>query len=118
MDGQVDVAQHPLLAVTERHVPKLYLMLEGFDGAWLCGFLDGVLSHQDFVDTLHRGQSLGYVVAGFREIFQGVDDAVEHHHVIDKEGAGERTVVQHQYTAEPQDDNNHHRAEKLGHGVG
>ena len=75
--------------IAKPHIAELYLMLEALDGERPGSFLDGVLGHQDFVDTLHRGQSLGNIVGSLREVFQGVNDAVEHYHIINEEGAGE-----------------------------
>ena len=99
-------------------MPELYLVLEARDMLRLGHLLDGVLGHQDLVDTLHRGQALGDVVACLRELFQRIDNRVEHHHVIDEDRSGERVVVQYQHTAEPQHDDNHHRPQELTHGVG
>ena len=53
LDDEVDVAQHPLLAVAERHVAELYLMLERSDVLRLQRFLDGVLRLQNLVYALH-----------------------------------------------------------------
>ena len=99
-------------------MPELYLMFKRLYMLRVGRLLDVVLGHQNLVDALHRGQSLGYAVARFREFFQRIDDAVEYHHIINKGGAGDGLVVQYQHAAEPQHDDNHHRAQELTHRVG
>ena len=66
---------------------ELDLVVETGDMLRIRRFLNGVVCHQDLVHTLHRGQTLGDVVTCLREIFQGVDDGVEHHHIVDEDGA-------------------------------
>ena len=117
LDDEVYIAQHPLFAVAERHIAELYLVLERLDILRVLGFLDVVLGHQYLVHALHRGQSRRDVVAGLREFLQRVDDAVENHQVIDERTARDGGVVQHLHAAEPQHDDNHHRAQELAHGV-
>ena len=117
-DDEVDVAQHPLFAVAEGDVAEGYLVAEGVDGMGAEGVLDGVLGQQYLVDALHGGQSLGNVVARLGEVFQGVDDGVEHDHVVDEDGAGECVVVEHEDAAKPEYDDNHDGAQEFGHGVG
>ena len=51
--SEIDVAQHPLLAVAERHVAELYLMIERSDVLRLQRLLNGVLSLQNLVYALH-----------------------------------------------------------------
>ena len=60
---QVDILQNPLLTVTEAHILKLYLVLEAGQALRTCHLLDGILCHQDLVDTFHRCQTLGNVIA-------------------------------------------------------
>ena len=73
----------------------------------MCRFLDGVLSLQDLVDTFHRGQTLGDVIARLRELFQRLDDAVEDHHVVDERRTCDGLVVQYEDASEPQHDDDH-----------
>ena len=62
-NGKIDVLQHPLLAIAERYVAKLYLVLERGYMLGMLLLLDGVLGEQYLVYALHRGQSLGDVIA-------------------------------------------------------
>ena len=114
---QVDVSQDPLFPISERYIAEFYLMLETRQALGELWLLDGVLSHQYLVYAFHRCQTLGDVVACLREVFQGVDDGVEHHHVVDEDGTRECVVVEHQHAAEPEHDDNHDCAEELRHGV-
>ena len=61
---EVDVLQHILFTIGKAHILELYLVFEAADVLGVRNLLDGVLGHQDLVDTLHRGQSLGNAVAG------------------------------------------------------
>ena len=116
--GEVDVAQHPLFSVAERYVAELYRVVEPayVDGVW--AFLDVVLGLQNLVNALHRGQSLGDVVAGLGELLERVDYAVQNNHVVNERGTAEPLAVEHEHSTEPHHDDNHQRAEKLAHGMG
>lgn len=63
---------------------ELYLMFKAIDMYWIGLFLDFNLRLKDFVDTFHRRQSLRNIVACLGEVFQRVDDAVEHDEIIDE----------------------------------
>ena len=104
--------------VCETHMPEFYLVFETCDVSRLGRLFDRVLRLQDLVDTLHRGQTLGDAVACLREVLQGVDDGIEHHHVVDEDRPREGVVVQHEHAAEPQHDHDHDGAQELAHGVG
>ena len=65
---------------------ELYLVLETGYLLGVLRFLDGVLSHQNLIDTLHRSQSLGDVIPYLRHLLQGVDNRIEDHHIIYKGG--------------------------------
>ena len=80
------MSEHPLLPIAEGDIAELYLMLEGSDMLGMSRFLDGVLCQQDLIDTLHRGKSLRDIISYLGDILQGVDDAVEDNHIIDKGG--------------------------------
>ena len=80
--------------------------------------LDIVLGHEDLIHTLHRGHALGDIVTGLGELLQRVDDAVQDDQVIDERRTGDAGIVKHLYATEPQDDDDHHRAEELTHRVG
>ena len=84
----------------------------------MLAFGNGVLGQQDLIDTLHRSQTLGNAVARLREFFQGIDDGVEDHHIVNKGGACDGLIVQYQHTAKPEHNHNHYRTQKLTHGVG
>ena len=90
-------------------MPEFNLMVKALDGLGVGGLLDGVLRHQDLIDALHRGESLGDVITCLGEVLQRIDDGIEHHHIIYEDRARERVVVQYQHTTEPQHDDNHHR---------
>ena len=53
LDDEIDVLQHPLLAILERYVAELNLVLERLDMDGVFGFLDGVFCLEYLVDTLH-----------------------------------------------------------------
>ena len=110
LDGEINVLQHPLFAISERHVAELNGLLEALDMHRVGRFLDMILGQKYLVDTLHRRQALGNVVACLRKLLQWVDDAIENHHVIDKGGTDDAVVVDDQDAAEPQHNDNHHRA--------
>ena len=93
LDGEVDVAQNPLLVVLERHVAELYLALEVGYVHRMLRLLDVALGHEYLVHALHRGETLGYVVARLREFFQRIDDAVEYNEIVDERGAAQSHVV-------------------------
>ena len=109
-NDEVDVAQHPLLAVAERHMAKLDLVLERADVLGVGRLLYGVLCLEDLVDALHRCEALGYVVACLGEVFERVDDRVEHHEIIDERRSRQDLLVEHQDAAHPQHDDDEHRA--------
>ena len=90
-----------LLPIGKAHILELYLMFEAWQTFRTCHLLDGVLCHQDLIDTFHRGQTLGDVIACFREVLQRIDDGVEHHHVVDEDRTGKRVVIKNEYTTEP-----------------
>ena len=114
---EVDVSQHPSLVILERNVAELYLVLKGDEGLGMLRFLDGHLRFQYLVYPFHGSQALGNVVAGLGEFLQRIDDAVEYHEVVNERGAGDGIVIEHQDSAKPQHDDNHHRAQELAHGV-
>ena len=110
LNNQIDVAQHPLVGIFERHVTELYLMFEAIDMLGVLGLLDIVLGQQNLIHTLHRSQSLGDVIAGLGELFQRIDDAIENDEVVDKGGSADGGIVQYLDTTEPEHDNNHYRS--------
>ena len=117
-NDQVDVAQHPLVGILETDVAELYLMLEGGYVLRMFRLSDGVLGQQYLVHTLHRGQSLRYVIACLGEVLQGIDDGVEHHHIVDEYRTGQGLVVQHEHATKPEHDDDEDGAQKLAHGMG
>ena len=100
-NSQVDMFQNPLFAIAERDIAEGNLTLEGRQMFGTLGLLDGILGHQNLVDALHRGKSLGDVIACTGELLQGVDDGIEDDHVVDEDGTSEDIIVQHQNTSEP-----------------
>ena len=106
---QINMLQHlTSLNIAERHVTQLYLLFKRRHGLWMLRLLDGVISFQDEVDTVHGSQSEGYLVSGSREFFQRIDDAIEYHHIEDERGGVNKVrLMQNEESAEPQhhDDN-------------
>ena len=98
---EADVAQYPLFAVAEGDMAELYLVAELSYMYGVFGFVYGVLGFQHLIDTLHRSESLGYVVCRLRHILERIDDAVEHDEVIYKCGSGEHLAVKDEYSAHP-----------------
>ena len=115
---KVDVAQNPLLPVPERHVAELYAVSERRDAHRFRLLLYGVLSLQYLVYSLHGRQTFRYVIACLGELLQRIDDAVEHHEVVDEHRSAERHVVKDERATEPQHDDNEQSAEELAHRVG
>ena len=113
--GEADVAQHPRLTVAERHVAELYVVLKRRYVPWVRALGYGVAGLEYLVYTLHGGEALGDVVARLGKVFQGVDDAVQHHEVVYEHRAVEHFLAEHEHSAEPQHDDYHQRAEKLAH---
>ena len=97
---------------------EFYLVLKRGDVLWLCRLFDMVLGFQDLVDALHRGKAFGDIVSCLGKVLQRLYDAVEDHHVIDECRTREGVAVEHEDAAEPQDNDDHHCAEELAHGVG
>ena len=118
--GEVDVLQHGAsLDVAEADAAELDLVFKARQGQGDGGLLDGVLRLQDHVDAVHAGQADWHVVESLGKFLQRVDDAVEHHHIINKHRGVHRRVVrvEDERAAEPQDDDDDTRAQELAHGV-
>ena len=88
--------------------------LHGFSGIG-----DGIGGAQNLVDALHRGKSALDVVARLGEVFGGIDDAVENHHVVDELGCCDGIgATQNECASKPQHDGDGGSAKKFAHGVG
>ena len=116
-NDEVNVFQNPLFTVFKRYVLEFYLMVKTIDMLRIRRFLNGILRHQNLIDSFHGSQSFRNVVTCLRELFQWVDDTIENHHVIDKRRTRNGLVVQDKNTAKPQYNYDHHRTEKLAHRV-
>ena len=60
---QINVLEHPLLSVLERHMAELYLVLKAADVHRMSRVFDAHLGIQYGIYALHGGHTLGYVVA-------------------------------------------------------
>ena len=99
---EVDAVDHPLLAVAESHALVLDALPHLGEGHGVLGVGEVVLGLEYHVDALHRGQAALYRVAGLGEILGRIDDAVEHHHVVDEGGGRDgRLVGQDEGAAKP-----------------
>ena len=67
-DDEVDVFEHPLFPIAERHMTELYLMLERIDADGVFLLLDVNLRQQNLIDALHRSQAFRNVIARLREL--------------------------------------------------
>ena len=77
-----------------------------------------IISFQNFVYTFHGSQSTRYHVAGFREVLQRIDNAVENNHVINEgRGIDGGIVSENQRTSEPKYDDNQDGSQEFAHGV-
>ena len=117
-DDEVDVFEHPLFPIAERHMTELYLMFERIDADGVFLLLDVNLRQQNLIDALHRGQAFRNVIARLRELLQRFDDGVENRHVVDERRTRQRLIAQHEDSTEPKHDDNHHRSKELRHRMG
>jgi hypothetical protein len=71
-------------AVAERDVAELQPFFHFVDMSGIGAFLNRVFRFQYLVYTFHGCQAFRDVVACLREVFQGVDDAIQDDHVENK----------------------------------
>ena len=101
------------MTIREAYMPELNLMFETFYVLWMFRLFYRILRHQYLVYAFHRRQALRYTVPSLRKVLQRVDNRVQHHHIINKDRARQRVVVQYQYPAKPQYNHNQYRAQKF-----
>ena len=81
-------------------------------------FFNGVLGVENLVDTLHGCESLGDGIAGLGEFLQGIDDAVENHHIEYERGRVDgRVVRENKRSAEPEHDDDDAGSQELADGM-
>ena len=113
---QVDVLQYinqlvvVVVGVGKRYVAEFYLMFETGYVFRIFLVLDFYLSLQYLVDTVHGCKTFRDVVACLRELFQWVDDAVEHDEIEDDGRTIDTTIVENEDSTKPQYDDDEYGA--------
>ena len=118
-DIQIDIEQDlPAVVVAETDIAEADFLAETIQFGRLHGLLDGIVGFEDLVDAFHGCESFRDGVAGLRELFQRVDDAVQDDHVVDEgRRVDGRVVREDERAAEPEDDADHDGAQTLAHRV-
>ncbi len=113
------MAQHRhILSIREAYIFVLNGMLKSGQRLGRSHLTDIRLCIEYLVDTVQRGQALAHTIACLTQIFGRIDNGIENNEIVNKGSGINRTMVaQNQHTAEPQDDSNQHRTEKLRHRV-
>ena len=104
--------------ITETDVLKFHLIIQRGKQLRPDRFFNRILRKEYLVDTFHGGESFGYVVSGFGEFLQRIDNAVQYHQVIDeRRGIDCSAITENQRSAKPQYDNDNACSQELAHGM-
>ena len=119
-DVEIDVVDNGIgRVVAESDMPVGDLAVEPADFHRIARITDRIGSQQNLIYSLHRRQALLNGVCRFRQVFGGVDDTVENHHVVyERRGVDRRPSVENQRAAEPEDNGDCERSEKFAHRMG
>ena len=118
---QVDVLQHinqlvvAVVGIGEGYIAEFYLVFEAYYVFRIFLVPDFYLCLQYLVDTVHGGKTFRDVVACLRELFQWIDDAVEHDEIEDDGRTVDASVVENENTSKPQYDDDEYGAQELTH---